>query len=151
MRPLSLIGCMLLAACSPAPTSDTLINPANIESDALPVPLTQIAGDIERGRAHFTNRDKGHCILCHQVGGLPDEFQGNIGPALNGVADRLSPAQIRLRLVDYERVKPGTLMPSYHRKAGFHQVQDVYKDKPILTAQEIEDVTAYLSTLTEDE
>jgi sulfur-oxidizing protein SoxX len=74
---------------------------------------------------------------------------GNLGPPLVGVASRLSEPQIRLRLVNPKRINPETIMPAYHRAEGLTRVAEKYRGRPILSAQEIEDVVAYLLTLTE--
>ena len=55
--------------------------------------------------------------------------------------------ELRLRLVDPKALNPDTIMPAYHRVEGFHRVHERYGGKPILTAQQIEDVVAYLLTL----
>jgi sulfur-oxidizing protein SoxX len=54
---------------------------------------------------------------------------------------------MRLRLVDGRRLNPTSLMPSYHRVDGLTRVARQYAGRPVLTAQEIEDVLAYLMTL----
>ena len=102
-----------------------------------------------RGENIFAAREGGHCILCHQVESLPAEFQGNVGPDLTYVGSRLTPAQMRLRLVDYDRVKPGTTMPSYYRKDNLNQVGVDYIGQTLLSAQDIEDIIAYLASLKE--
>jgi L-cysteine S-thiosulfotransferase len=38
-------------------------------------------------------------------------------------------------------------MPSYHRTEGLERVGANWRDKPILSAEQIEDVVAYLGTL----
>jgi len=114
--------------------------------DSLP-PLTDIGGQVENGRALFTSREGGHCILCHQVATIEAPFQGDLGPSLTQVSDRLTPAQIRLRIVDYDRIKPGTTMPSYYRTQNLNQVEARYTGQTVLSAQDIEDIIAYLTTL----
>ncbi|WP_371395714.1 sulfur oxidation c-type cytochrome SoxX [Fretibacter rubidus] len=115
--------------------------------DTMPTPLTKTAGDPARGEALFITREQGHCILCHRVTGLSAEFQGNLGPTLDGVADRLSPAQLRLRIVDYDAVVPGATMPSYFRTQGLTQVGQNHAGQTVLSAQDIEDIIAYLTAL----
>ncbi|MEL7284632.1 MAG: sulfur oxidation c-type cytochrome SoxX [Pseudomonadota bacterium] len=141
----SVLGLLLLAGChdSTAP----LVDPADIQGDALPVPLTQSPGDALRGQSVFSNRETGHCVLCHIVDGLDVPFQGNVGPDLTYVANRLTPAQLRLRIVDYQLVRPGTLMPSYYRNHDLYQVGEAYENATILSAQHVEDLVAYLSEL----
>ena len=115
--------------------------------DAIPRPLAAEPGDAARGRNVVVNRDMGACTLCHAVPG--ESLSGNIAPALAGVAARLSPAQLRLRVADSTRVNPGTPMPAYYRTEGLTQVAAGYRGKPILSAQQVEDVVAYLATLKE--
>lgn len=140
------IAVLLLALCG-CNQDERLVPHTAIQGDRIPLPLTQQLGDPDRGKALFASREGGHCVLCHQVSGLDAPFQGNLGPDLTGVADRLDGAQIRLRLVDYSQVKPGTVMPSYFRTRDLYQVQEAYRDLPVLDAKAIEDLVSYLSTL----
>lgn len=134
---------LLLTACGAREFH--LVSSDEIEGDAISAALTDTAGDPTRGEHVFVDRDRGHCILCHAVNGLEAEFHGNVGPDLTLVGDRLDQGQLRLRIVDYQIVQPGTLMPSYYRIHDLYQVGDAYKGAPILTAQEVEDLVAYLS------
>lgn len=136
------LASLCLGACSAADAP--LIENSMIKGDAIEQSLVVTAGDPVRGERIFVERDAGHCVLCHQVAGLAVEFQGDIGPDLTAVGDRLSPGQLRLRIVDYQIIRPGTLMPSYYRVHDLHQVEDVYSGAPILPAQDIEDIVAYL-------
>lgn len=136
---------IVLAACSDA--EQGLITASMIEGDGIPRALTAVAGDPAEGRDVFANRDRGHCVLCHVVSTLEAEFQGNVGPALSDIGDRLTPAQLRLRIADYQIIRPGTLMPSYYRNHDLYQVGAEFTDDPVLTAQELEDLVAYLGTL----
>lgn len=109
--------------------------------------LTDRRGDPERGRAIVTTRQRGLCLLCHS-GPFPEErFQGDLAPSLAGVGSRLDEAQLRLRLVDGRRLNPETIMPSYYRTEGLVRVGPAWQGRPILTAEEIEDVVAFLLTL----
>ena len=109
--------------------------------------LTGAKGDAARGRAIIANRQAGLCLLCHS-GPFPEErFQGTIGPDLNGVAARLSEGQIRLRIVDPARTNPDSVMPAYFRTEGLTRVTPSLRGKPILSAEQIEDVIAFLVTL----
>lgn len=102
-------------------------------------------GDAERGRAVFVAREGGHCVLCHAAPGVP--LAGNVGPPLEGVGARLSPAQIRMRIADISRVNPRATMPSFHRTEGLVRVAPQYAGKPALTGQQVEDLVAWLGTL----
>ena len=115
--------------------------------DALPEPLTGARGDPARGRAIVANRQVGLCLLCHS-GPFPEErFQGDLAPDLRGAGRRWTEGQLRLRLVDSSRVNPATIMPSYHRTEGLTRVAPAFRGKPVLTAEQIEDVVAFLMTL----
>jgi L-cysteine S-thiosulfotransferase len=106
-----------------------------------------LAGDAERGRAIVASRQTGLCLLCHS-GPIPEEqFQGNLAPDLRGVGARLSAEQIRQRLVDPARFNPDTIMPAYNRAEGLTRAAPPLRGKPILTAEQIDDVVAYLVTL----
>jgi sulfur-oxidizing protein SoxX len=116
-------------------------------SDAMPQPLTSAKGDPARGRAIVANRQVGLCLLCHN-GPFPEErFQGNLAPDLAGAGKRWSEGQLRLRIVDSGRLNPATIMPAYHRTEGLVRVAPQYRGKPVLSAEEIEDVVAFLMTL----
>jgi L-cysteine S-thiosulfotransferase len=115
--------------------------------DAIPAPLTATPGDPARGRAIVVNRRVGLCLLCH-TGPFPEEkLQGNLAPDLAGAGARWSAGQLRLRLVDASRLNPDTIMPPYYRVDGLDRVAPAFRGKPILSAQQIEDVVAFLATL----
>ena len=115
--------------------------------DAIPSSLTGTMGDAARGRAVVLDRQVGLCLLCHS-GPFPEErFQGDLAPSLAGVGARLSPGQIRLRIVDASRVNPQTIMPAYYRTEGLTRVAPAHRGKTVLSAEQIEDVVAFLVTL----
>lgn len=117
--------------------------------EAMPRSLTGTKGDPARGRAIVANRQVGLCLLCHS-GPFPEErFQGNLAPDLRGAGARWSEAQLRLRIVDSSRINPATIMPAYHRTDGLTRVAPAWRDKPVLSAAQIEDVVAFLLTLRE--
>jgi sulfur-oxidizing protein SoxX len=114
--------------------------------DAIAASLTGAKGDAARGRAIIANRQVGLCLLCHS-GPFPEErFQGELAPDLRSAA-KLSEGQIRLRIVDPGRVNPETIMPAYFRSEGLTRVAPAFRGKTILTAEQIEDIVAYLLTL----
>ena len=114
--------------------------------DSIPASLTGAKGDPARGRAIVANRQVGLCLLCHS-GPFPEErFQGDLAPDLRSAA-RLSAAEIRQRLVDPAKINPQTIMPSYYRTQGLNRVAPAFRGKPLLNAQQIEDVIAYLRSL----
>ena len=105
------------------------------------------AADIANGRRIVEDRSISACLLCHSGPFPAPHLQGDIGPSLDGVADRLTPEQIRQRIVDPSRVNPDTIMPAYGKVAGLHRVGAQWRGKPILTPEQIDDVTAFLATL----
>lgn len=105
----------------------------------------EAGGDPARGREVFVSRDGGHCVLCHSVPG--STVAGNVGPPLAGVGSRLTAAQIRFRVVDITRLDPGAVMPAFHRTEGLERVPASYAGRPVLGAQQVEDVVAFLAGL----
>ena len=110
-------------------------------------PLEGLIGQAERGRNLVSNKQKSMCLLCHQGPFPEDHFQGNLAPDLSQIALRLNPAQLRARIVDSSQFNSQTIMPSYYKTEGLNRVQQNFKGQTILTAQEIEDVIAFLVTL----
>ena len=118
-----------------------------IVGDAIPDSLTGHTGDPARGRAIVLNRQVGLCLLCHS-GPFPEErFQGNMAPDLKGAGARWSDGELRLRMVDARLLNPQTIMPPYFVVDGMNRVAPAFRGKPILTAEQIEDVVAFLATL----
>jgi sulfur-oxidizing protein SoxX len=115
----------------------------------MPTPLTDRPGEPRRGKAVAVNSDQGNCIICHKmpIPEIPSGAFGDLGPPLDGVGARLSVAELRLRIVNAKVINPGTIMPAYHVIAGLHRVQARYVGQPILSAQDIEDLVAYLAGL----
>ena len=120
---------------------------ADDADNAIDKPLTDVPGDAARGRAIVVSRQLGLCLLCHSGPFAEERFQGNMAPDLSGAGARWSEGQLRLRLVDGRRVNPQTLMPSYRRTDGLERVGAAWRDKAVLSAQQVEDVVAFLRTL----
>lgn len=122
--------------------------PWQAQGDAITQPLGGLSGDPGRGREIVRHKDQGNCLACHQIPIAEESFQGTVGPPLRWVATRLSAGQIRLRIADESRLLPTTIMPPFHKEpAELNQVADEYYGKPLLSAQQVEDVVAYLMTL----
>ena len=118
-----------------------------VRADGIPQPLSAAPADAERGRAIVVNRQVGLCLLCHS-GPFPEErFQGNLAPSLAGAGARWTPAQLRLRVADNRRLNPDSLMPAFHRIDGLQRVGSAWQGRPVLDAQQVEDVVAFLRTL----
>jgi sulfur-oxidizing protein SoxX len=139
----------LLSGLAVSGAAAELLLPYTVQGDAIPMPLTGRPGDPARGAALIADRHKSLCVLCHP-GPFPDpHLQGNLSPDLSGVGARLTEGQIRLRIVDMKRINPATIMPSYYRVDADEgrRVAASWRGKPVLTAEEIEDLVAYLATL----
>jgi len=115
---------------------------------AIPQPLTDQPGDPERGRRIVLDREGGDCTICHAMPLPQRQFHGTVGPLLDGIGGRYASGELRLRLVDPKAFNPDTIMPAYYKVDGLHRVLERYRGKPMLTAQQVEDVVAYLLTLT---
>ncbi len=138
-----------LAAVLGADAAQAQLRPFAIVDDAIPQSLTGAPGDPARGRAIVGSRQVGLCLLCHS-GPFPEErFQGDLAPGLAGAGSRSSEGQLRLRIVDASRLNGATIMPPYYRTDGLARVAANFRGKPVLTAEQIEDVVAYLTTLRE--
>jgi L-cysteine S-thiosulfotransferase len=130
----------------PAVTRAQELKPYAVVGDGIPQSLTGAPADASRGRALVLDRAS-TCILCHS-GPFPEtKFQGDLAPSLAGAGNRSTASQLRLRLVDASRINSATIMPSFYRVDGLDRVGRAWRDKPILSAQQIEDIVAYLEML----
>jgi len=139
---LAVLALLLLA--TPAVAQEKLV-PYRVVDGGIPQPLTDQPGDAARGRRIAADRQKGACLNCHAVPGV--NSPGDLGPDLAGVATRHRVAALRLRLVDPRRLDPDSHMPAFYRLDGLTRVATAFAGKPLLEAQEIEDVLAFLQTL----
>ena len=117
------------------------------DSNSIPRSLTGQPGDPENGRKVSVDRKKGNCLACHAMPIPEQPFHGEVGPDLSGVGGRYDAGELRLRVVNPKFANPDTIMPAFHRTDGFHRVLKGFEGKPMLSAQEVEDVVAYLVTL----
>ena len=118
-----------------------------VAGDAIALPLDGLSGNPARGRALVIDRREGLCLLCHS-GPFPEErFQGDLSTNLAGAGSRWTAAQLRLRLVDARRLNPDSVMPAYHRTTGLQRVGASWQGRPVFSAQQVEDVVAFLLTL----
>jgi sulfur-oxidizing protein SoxX len=122
------------------------VAPYTVTGDAINEPLAA-PGDPARGRAIVANRQQGLCLLCHSAPIPEQRFQGDLAPSLAGAGARYTPGQLRLRIVDPRLVNPQSFMPAFHSTTNLSRVGRAWQDKPIFTAQQVEDVVAWLSTL----
>lgn len=153
---------LILAAAligSGAVVSAQTVSPDDVAYDeygSIEVSLSGAAGDPAVGAEIMSNRGQGNCVACHKATALTAAFQGNIGPSLDGAADRWDEAQLRGIVADAKMTFPDTMMPSFYKVSGFIRPGNAYTGKAaddtftsLLTAQQIEDVVAYLATLKE--
>ena len=156
MRPVAAAAAVLIC-CVGAGAEEGLgagaeagLRPYAVVGEAIPDSLTGMPGDAARGKAIVTSRQTGLCLLCHSAP-LPEEkFQGTIGPDLKGSGSRYSEGELRMRMVDSRRLNPDTIMPSYYRLDGLERVAPAFRGKTVLSAEQIEDVVAFLKTLRDE-
>jgi len=135
------------------------VTPDNFVMDeygSIEASLTGVAGDPAAGADVMSNRGLGNCVACHQVSALSAAFQGNVGPSLDGAGDRWEEAQLRGIVANAKMTFPDSVMPSFYKTSGFIRPGNAFTGKaaegaldPLLTAQQVEDVVAYLATLKE--
>lgn len=144
---------------SKGPNLDKAINEA----------LTETAGDPEKGLQWMAHRRLGNCLACHEISAVLERAEktpnievtnlagqassqplgnhGEVGPSLDGIASRYSEGELRMLVVDPKAIFPDTIMPAFHRNTGFTRVHPDCQGLSILSAQQVEDVVAFLGTL----
>lgn len=126
--------------------------PADVkfEDGAVSASLTGTPGDAKEGRDVFAGRKLGNCLACHVNSDMPEQsFHGEVGPPLDGVADRWSEAELRGIVSNSKMTFEGTIMPAFYVDSGYNRPLEKFAGKPVLTAQQVEDVVAYLMSLKE--
>ena len=146
---LALTGAILTASTA---FSDGLAPENVIYADGAVIEaLTAQAGDPSNGRKIFMNRKQGNCLACHVNTEMNDQlFHGEVGPALDGVADRWDEHELRGIVANSKMMFEGTIMPAFYKVSGFERNIKKFQGKSILNAQQVEDVVAYLLTLKEN-
>ncbi|WP_281968778.1 sulfur oxidation c-type cytochrome SoxX [Roseovarius nanhaiticus] len=150
---------VLLAFAASTGAAAAEIAPSDVSyvDGSIETSLTGTPGNAENGRQIVGNKSLGNCVACHQISDLSDvPFQGEIGPALDGTGARWSEAELRGIVANAKIMFPESMMPSFYKTTGYIRPGDAYTGKaagedlpPLLAAQQIEDVVAYLTTLTE--
>lgn len=127
------------------------IKPADVKFHdmAIEQSLTGAPGNPDEGAKVLASRSLGNCLACHAAAPLvKEQFHGDVGPALDGVADRWSAAQLRAIVVNAKHVfTEETVMPAFYSLDVGIDVRKDLVGKTILTAQQVEDVVAFLGTL----
>ncbi|MDP5348835.1 MAG: sulfur oxidation c-type cytochrome SoxX [Paracoccaceae bacterium] len=135
------------------------VAPADVvytDAGAIEASLSGTPGNAEDGVKAFSSRSIGNCVACHEITGLGAAFPGNVGPMLDGVGSRWSEAELRGIVANAKMVYDGTVMPAFYKVDGFTRPGNAYTGKaaekiePLLTAQQIEDVVAFLMTLKDE-
>lgn len=145
-----LLAAALALTAHAAKSEDLAPTKVSFEEGAVATPLTATPGDAANGRQWFAGRKLGNCLACHANTDLESEpFHGEVGPPLDGVADRYTEEELRGILVNAKEMFEGTIMPSFYRLENGARTHEKFKGKTILSAQEVEDVIAYLKTLKE--
>lgn len=153
-RQLWLVSVVALTIATPA-VSETAPTAVAYAEGAIETSLSGVPGDAAAGKKVMTTASLGNCVACHQIEAMPEvQFQGNIAPPLDGVAERYSEAQLRGIVANAKQMFEASFMPAFYKTEGFTRPGAAYSGKapeadlpPILTAQQIEDVLAYLLTL----
>ena len=148
-----LISACLVAAL-PAMAMAGTVSPDDVkyvDDTTVPESLTGAPGNAESGRKVFADRKLGNCLACHVNNDLNNElFHGEVGPPLDGVADRWEAPELRAIMVNSKVVfGDQTIMPSFYRLKNGAREMESFQGKTILTAEQVEDVIAYLQTLKE--
>lgn len=160
MKPIlmAMIPVSFLALAAPVVAGEVAPGDVQFQDGAVTASLSGAAGDADSGKKVMTTRSMGNCVACHQVDALSSAgFHGTVGPSLNGAGSRYTEEQLRGIVANAKMTFDGSMMPSFYKKTGYIRPGDAYTGKAakeadlstLLTAQQIEDVVAFLKTLKE--
>ncbi|MDF1609432.1 sulfur oxidation c-type cytochrome SoxX [Hoeflea sp. YIM 152468] len=144
------LGAMAAFALSTAAmASEVAPEAVEFTDDGVVASLTGTAGDPVAGAEAFKNRKDGNCLACHANSDMSGElFHGDVGPSLDGVASRWDEAQLRAIVTNSKKIfTDETIMPGFYSLDVGEHLAEAFVGKTILTAQQVEDVVAYLGTL----
>lgn len=137
---------------------------------AINAPLDGLQGNAGDALKWMAHRRLGNCLACHLISKveemaktqptivvavkkngkkvkMPLGSSGKIGPPLDGVAERYTEGELRMLVVNPKKDFPDTIMPAFHKNSGFLRPSKGCVGKAVLSAQQVEDVVAYLKTL----
>lgn len=150
MKTMRLAALAVILSAPPVLAGEVAPGDVSFEDGVVNASLTGVAGDAANGRKVFMNRKQGNCLACHVNEDMSEQsFHGEVGPALDGVADRWSEAELRGIVTNSRMMFDGTIMPAFYVNAGYNRPLEKFDGKSILSAQQVEDVVAYLLTLKE--
>jgi sulfur-oxidizing protein SoxX len=145
------LGLALTCAATLAAAEGTAPQGVTYVDGAVEASLTGQPGDAAAGRKVFSNRKLGNCLACHMNADMPEEsFHGEVGPPMDGVADRWTEAELRGIVTNSKKMFEGTIMPAFYVDAGYTRPLGDFASASILEAQQVEDVIAYLMTLKDE-
>ncbi len=147
---LSAIALLAMTAMAGSAAAVGLMSYEIVDDNSIPKSLTGAPGDPVKGREVAIDRKLGNCLACHQMPIPEQPFHGETAPDLAGVADRYSEGELRLRVVNPKVINPATMMPAFYRTEGLNRVMKKFQGKPMLTAEQVEDIVAYLMTLKDE-
>lgn len=151
MKLLVLTSAMVALTATGALADTVAPSAVNYVDGEVAMSLTGVAGDPIAGREVFKGRKLGNCLACHVNGDMPEEsFHGEVGPPMDGAGSRWSEAQLRAIVTNSKMVFEDTIMPAFYRDAGYNRTLEGFEGKSILSAQQVEDVIAYLQTLNDE-
>lgn len=148
-----LFGAAFAASILASAAVADIVMPADVKygDEGVATSISGMKGDAASGRAVFSNRKLGNCLACHMNSDLSEEsFHGEVGPPMDGVAGRWTEPELRAIVANSKSLFEETIMPAFYVDAGYERPLEKFQGKTILTAQQVEDVVAYLLTLTEE-
>ena len=150
MKKMLIVAGIASAIALPLGAEDIMPMSVAFNDGAVEQSLTGKAGDPAEGRKAFMGRKLGNCLACHENSDMAEQpFHGEVGPSLDGVGDRWNAAELRGIISNSKEMFPETIMPAFYIDSGYERPLEDFAGKSILSAQQVEDIVAYLLTLTE--
>ncbi|MEX2518269.1 MAG: c-type cytochrome [Paracoccaceae bacterium] len=118
---------------APAALAAELVDYVVLDAATIPAPLVEWSGGPAPGARLYAEAG---CAACHD---------GEAGPELSEIAERLSEGEIRLMIVEPRVTFPQTEMPAYYTPGRLGEGPDELVGRTRLTALEIEKIVAFLS------